>query len=156
MLLLHPTPSRATHVTTDLSPKKRHVTLKVLLEVTGWRILKCGFVSLSIEIERAIAVDAGIHILPKSEDDYKNIIYLFKEGKVPHHTFPFPFEKNIQVVVRWSPPEQVIRERLKQKGYSPHHIIRLKGNGGMPTHLAVVILRLVRPRKYSMNINCCA
>ncbi|CAH1962174.1 unnamed protein product [Acanthoscelides obtectus] len=42
----------------------------------------------SIKIDRAVAVDAGIRIVPKSEDDCRKIIRLFEEENVPHHTFP--------------------------------------------------------------------
>nr|CAH7760020.1 unnamed protein product [Callosobruchus chinensis] len=89
------------------------------------------------------AVDAGIRIVPKTEDDYRKIVRLFKEENIPHHTFPLPSERNIHAVIRGIPAsttEQEIKEELEQKGYVPHHIIRLKRNGGVPMPLVVVIL----------------
>nr|CAH7734113.1 unnamed protein product [Callosobruchus chinensis] len=124
-----------------MSSKPRRVTPIVLREVTGWRALNCKFVSLGIEVERAIAVGMGFRIIPKSDDDYKKIIRLFKEEKVPHHTFPLPSKRNIHAVIRGIPAsfsEQVIREELEQKGYSPHHIIRLKRSSGVPIPLAYI------------------
>ncbi|CAH1960831.1 unnamed protein product [Acanthoscelides obtectus] len=46
-------------------------------------------------IDRAVAVDAEIRIVPKGEDDYRKIVRLFKEENVPYHTFPLSSEHNI-------------------------------------------------------------
>ncbi|CAH1976162.1 unnamed protein product [Acanthoscelides obtectus] len=102
-----------------------------------------SFISLGIKIDQAVAVDAGIRIVPKSEDDYRKIIRLFKEENVPHHTFPLPSERNIHAVIRGilaSTAEQEITEELEQKGYTPLHVIRLKRNDGVSMPLVVVIL----------------
>ncbi|CAH2004798.1 unnamed protein product [Acanthoscelides obtectus] len=102
-----------------------------------------GMTSLGIRIERAVAVDAGIRIIPKTEDDYRRIIRLFKEENIPHHTFPLPTERNNHAVIRGIPAsttEQEVKGELEQKGYAPFHIIRLKRNGGVPMPLMVVIL----------------
>ncbi|CAH1987710.1 unnamed protein product [Acanthoscelides obtectus] len=82
-----------------------------------------------IKFERAVVVDAGIRIIPKSEDDYRRIIRLFSKEEVPHHTFPLPPERNIHAVIRGvhaTLSEIEIKEELQQRGYSPLHIIRLK------------------------------
>ncbi|CAH1981760.1 unnamed protein product [Acanthoscelides obtectus] len=42
------------------------------------RTLNYSFVSLGIRIERAVAVDAGIRFIPKTEDDYRRIIRFSK------------------------------------------------------------------------------
>ncbi|CAH2014278.1 unnamed protein product [Acanthoscelides obtectus] len=97
----------------------------------------------SIRIERAVAVVAGIRILPKTEDDYRRIVRLFREKDVPHHTFPLPSERNIHAVVRGIPAmfsELEIKRELEQRGYTPLHVIRLKRSGGAPMPLVVVIL----------------
>ncbi|CAH1990253.1 unnamed protein product [Acanthoscelides obtectus] len=96
-----------------------------------------------LENTSPIAVDAELRIVPKSEDDYRKIIRLFKEENVRHHTFPLPSERNIHAVIRRIPAstaEQEIKEELEQKGYTPIHVIRLKRDGGVPMPLVVVIL----------------
>ncbi|CAH2013786.1 unnamed protein product, partial [Acanthoscelides obtectus] len=108
-----------------------------------WRTLNYKFVSLGIKIDRAVAVDAGIRIIPKSEEDYRKIIRLFREEEVPHHTFPLPSERNIHAVVRGVSinfSDTDIKGELEQRGYSRNHIIRLKRSGGAPMPLVVVIL----------------
>ncbi|CAH1953365.1 unnamed protein product, partial [Acanthoscelides obtectus] len=103
---------------------------------------------------RAVAVDAGIRILPKTEDDYRRIIHLFREEDVPHHTFPLPSERNIHAVVRGIPAmfsEQEIKGELEQMGYTPLHIIRLKRSGGAPMPLVVVILPKIEKSQQLFN-----
>ncbi|CAH1995917.1 unnamed protein product [Acanthoscelides obtectus] len=107
-----------------------------------------------IKIERAVAVDAGIRILPKTEDDYRRIVRLFREEDVPHHTFPLPSERNIHAVVRGIPAmfsEQEMKGELEQRGYTPLHIIRLKRSGGAPMPLVVVILPKIEKSQQLFN-----
>nr|CAI5835811.1 unnamed protein product [Callosobruchus analis] len=97
---------------------------------------------MRVQIERAVAVDVGIRIIPRSEDDYRKIIRLFREEDVPHHTLLLPSERNIHAVIRGVPAtlkEAEIKEELQQRGYAPLHIIRLKRSGA-PMPLVVVIL----------------
>nr|CAI5837636.1 unnamed protein product [Callosobruchus analis] len=118
------------------------ITPVVLRDASKWRAVNHKFISIGIKIERAVAVDAGIRIIPRSEDDYRKIIRLFREEDVPHHTFPLPSERNIHAVIRGVPAtlkEADIKEELQQKGYAPLHIIRLKRSGA-PMPLVVVIL----------------
>ncbi|CAH2016899.1 unnamed protein product, partial [Acanthoscelides obtectus] len=65
-------------------------------------------------------------------------------GTTPHTSaFPPPSERNIHAIIRGIPAtfnEQEVKEELEQKDYSPHHIIRLKRNGGIPMPLMVLIL----------------
>nr|CAI5820523.1 unnamed protein product [Callosobruchus analis] len=126
-------PSQASQETTE--PRKMRITPVVLRDASKWRAVNHKFISIGIKIERAVAVDAGIRIIPRSEDDYR-------EEDVPHHTFPHPSERNIHAVIRGVPAtlkEADIKEELQQKGYAPLHIIRLKRSGA-PTPLVVVIL----------------
>ncbi|CAH1967213.1 unnamed protein product [Acanthoscelides obtectus] len=74
--------------TTAQPLRKVRVTPIVLRDASRWRGVNHKFISLGIKFERAVAVDAGIRIIPKSEDDYRRIIRLFREEEVPHHTFP--------------------------------------------------------------------
>nr|CAI5848515.1 unnamed protein product [Callosobruchus analis] len=118
------------------------ITPVVLRDASKWWDVNHKFISLGIKIERAVAVDAGIRIIPRSEDDYRKIIWLFRKEGVPHHTFPLPSERNIHAVIRGVPAtlkEADIKEELQQRGYAPLHIIRLK-RGGAPMPLVVVIL----------------
>nr|CAI5834086.1 unnamed protein product [Callosobruchus analis] len=132
-------PSQASQETTE--PRRMRITPVVLRDASKWRAVNHKFISIGIKIERAVAVDAGIRIIPRSEDDYRKIIRLFREDDVPHHTFPLPSERNIHAVIRGVPAtlkEADIKEELQQKGYAPLHIIRLKRGAPMP--LVVVIL----------------
>ncbi|CAH1956815.1 unnamed protein product, partial [Acanthoscelides obtectus] len=136
-------PSSGSLNTQAQSPRQVRITPIVLRDATKWRTLNYSFVSLGVRIERAVAVDAGIRIIPKTEDDYRRIIRLFKEENIPHHTFPLPTEHNIHAVIRGIPAsttEQEVKGELEQKGYAPFHIIRLKRNGGVLMPLMVVIL----------------
>nr|CAH7728895.1 unnamed protein product [Callosobruchus chinensis] len=136
-------PSQAAVDTQAQQIRQGRVTPVVLRDATRWRTVNYSFISLGIKITRAIAVDVGIRIIPKTEDDYRKIARLFKEENIRHHTFPLPSERNIHAVIRGIPvstTEQEIKEELEQKGYVPHHIIRLKRNGGKPMPLIVVIL----------------
>nr|CAI5832294.1 unnamed protein product [Callosobruchus analis] len=126
-------PSQASQETTE--PRKMRITPVVLRDASKWRAVNHKFISIGIKIERAVAVDAGIRIIPRSEDDYR-------EEDVPHHTFPLPSERNIHAIIRGVPAtlkEADIKEKLQQKGYAPLHIIRLKRSGA-PMPLVVVIL----------------
>nr|CAH7728797.1 unnamed protein product [Callosobruchus chinensis] len=128
-------PSQAAIDTQAQQIRQGRVTPVVLRDTTRWRTVNYSFISLCIKITRAIAVDAGIRIIPKTEDDYQE--------NIPHHTFPLLSERNIHAVFRGIPvstTEQEIKEKLEQKGYALHHIIRLKRNGGKPMPLVVVIL----------------
>nr|CAH7718893.1 unnamed protein product [Callosobruchus chinensis] len=63
-------------------------------------------------------------------------------------------ERNIHAVIRGIPAsttEQEIKEELEQKGYVPHHIIRLKRNGGVPMPLVVVILPKTEKSQQAFN-----
>ncbi|CAH1984527.1 unnamed protein product [Acanthoscelides obtectus] len=74
------------------------------------------------------------YVVPKSEDGYRNIICLFIEENVPHHTFPLPSERNIHAIrgIPASTAEQEIKEELEQKGYTPLHVLRLKRKAACP------------------------
>ncbi|CAH2006141.1 unnamed protein product [Acanthoscelides obtectus] len=136
------------------SPRKVRVTPIVLRDASRWRGVNHKFISLGIKFERAVAVDAGIRIIPKSEDDYRRIIRLFREEEVPHHTFPLPSERNIHAVIRGvhaTLSEIEIKEELQQRGYSPLHIIRLKRGGGVPMPLVVVILPKIEKSQQLFN-----
>ncbi|CAH1986473.1 unnamed protein product [Acanthoscelides obtectus] len=126
--------------TTAQPPRKVRVTPIVLRDASRWRGVNHKFISLGIKFERAVAVDAGIRIIPKSEDDYRRIIRLFREEDVAHHTFPLPSERNVHAVIRGvhaTLSEIEIKEELQQRGYSPLLIIRLKrGGGGGGSHTA--------------------
>ncbi|CAH1979915.1 unnamed protein product [Acanthoscelides obtectus] len=101
-----------------------------------------------------VAVDAGIRILAKTEDDYRRIVRLFREEDVLHPTFPLPSERNIHAVVRGIPAifsEQEIKGELEQRGYTPLHIIRLKRNGIAPMPLVVVILPKIEKSQQLFN-----
>nr|CAI5826124.1 unnamed protein product [Callosobruchus analis] len=118
------------------------ITPVVLRDASKWRAVNHKFISIGIKIEGAVAVDAGIRIIPRSEDDYRKIIRLFREEDVPHHTYPLPSERNIHAVIRGVPATLKgadIKEELQHKGYAPLHIIRLKRSGA-PMPLVVVIL----------------
>nr|CAI5827697.1 unnamed protein product [Callosobruchus analis] len=133
-------PSQASQETTE--PRKMRITPVVLRDASKWWAVNHKLISIGIKIERAVAVDAGIRIIPKSEDDYRKIIRLFREENVPHHTFPLPSERNIHAVIRGVPvtlKEADIKEELQQRGYAPVLIIRLKRSGA-PMPLVVVIL----------------
>ncbi|CAH2016525.1 unnamed protein product [Acanthoscelides obtectus] len=103
-------PSSGSLNTQAQSPRQVRITPIVLRDATKWRTLNYSFVSLSIRIERAVAVDAGIRIIPKTEDDYRRIIRLFKEENIPHHTFPLPTERNIHAVIRGIPASTTEQE----------------------------------------------
>nr|CAI5864264.1 unnamed protein product [Callosobruchus analis] len=129
------------------------ITPVVLRDASKWRAVNHKFISIGIKIERAVAVDAGIRIIPRSEDDYRKIIRLFREEDVPHYTFPLPSERNIHAVIRGVPAtlkEADIKEELQQKGYAPLHIIRLK-RGGAPMPLVVVILPKLKKSRELVN-----
>ncbi|CAH1988363.1 unnamed protein product [Acanthoscelides obtectus] len=132
--------------TTAQPPRKLRVTPIVLRYASRWRGVK--FISLGNKSERAVAVDAGIRIIPKSGDDYR------REEEVPHHTFPLPSERNIHAVIRGvhaTLSEIEIKEELQQRGYSPLHIIRLKRGGGVPMRLVVVILPKIEKSQQLFN-----
>ncbi|CAH2017929.1 unnamed protein product, partial [Acanthoscelides obtectus] len=140
--------------TTAQPPRKVRVTPIVLRDASRWRGVNHEFISLGIKFERAVAVDAGIRIIPKSEDNYRSIIRLFREEEVPHHTFPQPSERNIHAVTRGvhaTLSEIEIKEELQQRRYSPLHIIRLKRGGGMPMPLVVVILPKIEKSQQLFN-----
>ncbi|CAH1986340.1 unnamed protein product [Acanthoscelides obtectus] len=108
----------------------------------------------SIKIERAVAVDAGIRILPKTKDDYRRIVRLFREADVPYHTFPLPSERNIHALLRGIPAmfsEQEIKGELEQRGYTPLHIIRFKRSGGAPMPLVVLLLPKIEKSQQLFN-----
>nr|CAI5826366.1 unnamed protein product [Callosobruchus analis] len=94
-------PLQASQETAD--PRRMRITPVVLRDASKWRTVNHKFISIGIKIERAVAVDAGIRIIPRSEDDYRKIIRLFREEDVPHHTFPLPSERNIHAVIRGIP-----------------------------------------------------
>ncbi|CAH2011240.1 unnamed protein product, partial [Acanthoscelides obtectus] len=149
-----PSTSQVPEDTTAQPPRKVRVTPIVLRDASRWRGVNHKFISLGIKFERAVAVDAGIRIIPKSEDDYRRIIRLFREEEVPHHTFPLPSERNIHAVIRGvhaTLSEIEIKEELQQRGYSPLHIIRLKRGGGVPMPLVVVILPKVEKSQQLFN-----
>nr|CAI5852630.1 unnamed protein product [Callosobruchus analis] len=115
-------PSQASQETTE--PRKMRITPVVLRDALKWRAANHKFISLGIKIkiERAVAVDAGIRIIPRFEDDYR-------EEDVPHHTFPLPSERNIHAVIRGVPAtlkEAKIKEELQQTGICPskHYSIK--------------------------------
>nr|CAI5868887.1 unnamed protein product [Callosobruchus analis] len=92
------------------------ITPVVLRDDSKWRTVNHKFISIGIKIERAVAVDAGIRIIPRSEDDYRKIIRLFRKEDVPHHTFPLPSDRNIHAVIRGVPAtlkEADIKEELQ-------------------------------------------
>nr|CAH7748176.1 unnamed protein product [Callosobruchus chinensis] len=110
--------------------------------------------ALAIKIIRAIAVNAAIRIVPKTEDDYCKIVRLFREENIPHHTFPLLSERNIHAVIRGiaeSATGQGIKEVLEQKAYALHHIIRLKPNDGVPIPMVVVILLKTAKSQQAFN-----
>ncbi|CAH1968204.1 unnamed protein product [Acanthoscelides obtectus] len=149
-----PSTSQVSEDTTAQPPRKVRVTPIVLRDASRWRGVNDKFISLGIKFERAVAVDAGIRIIPKSEDDYRRIIRLFRAEEVPHHTFPLPSERNIHAVIRGVPAtlsETEIKEELQQRGYSPLHIIRLKRGGGVPMPLVVVILPRIEKSQQLFN-----
>nr|CAI5831809.1 unnamed protein product [Callosobruchus analis] len=135
-------PSQAPQETTE--PRKIRITPVVLRDASKWRAVNHKFISIGIKIERAVAVDAGIGIIPRSEDDYREV-------DVPHHTFPLPSERNIHAVIRRVPAtlkEADIKEELQQKGYAPLHIIRLKRSGApMPLVVVVILPKLEKSRE---------
>nr|CAI5851816.1 unnamed protein product [Callosobruchus analis] len=93
----------------------------VLRDASKWRAVNHKFISLGIKIVRAVAVDAGIWIIPRYEVDYRKIIRLLREEDVPHHTFPLFSERNIHAVTRGVPAtlkEIDIKEELQQRGYA--------------------------------------
>ncbi|CAH2007764.1 unnamed protein product [Acanthoscelides obtectus] len=149
-----PSTSQAPEDTTAQPPRKVRVTPIVLRDASRWRGVNHKFIPLGIKFERAVAVDAGIRIIPKSDDDYRRIIRLFREEEVPHHTFPLPSERNIHAVIRGvhaTLSEIEIKEELQQRGYSPLHIIRLKRGGGVPMPLVVVILPKIEKSQQLFN-----
>nr|CAI5845181.1 unnamed protein product [Callosobruchus analis] len=112
--------SRASQETTE--PRRMRITSVILRDASKWRAVNHKFILIGIKIESAVAVYAGIRIIPRSEDDYR-------EEDVPHHTFPLASERNIHAVIRGVPAtlkEADIKEEFQQKGYAPLHIIRLK------------------------------
>nr|CAI5846049.1 unnamed protein product [Callosobruchus analis] len=126
-------PTQASQETTE--PRKMRITPVVLRDASRWRAVNHKFISIGTKIERAVAVDEGIRIIPRSEDDYR-------EEDVPHHTFPLPSERNVHAVIKGVPAtlkQADIKEELQQKGYAPLHFIRLKRSGA-PMPLVVVIL----------------
>ncbi|CAH2011569.1 unnamed protein product, partial [Acanthoscelides obtectus] len=140
--------------TTAQPPRRVSVTPIVLRDTPRWRSVNHKFISLGIKFERTVAVDAGIRIIPKSEDDYHRTIPLFREEEVPHHTFPLLSERNIHAVIRGVPAtlsETETKGELQQRRCSPLHIIRLKHGGGVPMPLVVVILSKIEKSQQLFN-----
>nr|CAH7734085.1 unnamed protein product [Callosobruchus chinensis] len=74
------------------------------------------FISLGIKIDFAVAVDARIGIVARSEDDCRKIIRHFREEDVPH----------IDAVISGVPytlSEAEMKKELQQRIYAPLHII---------------------------------
>nr|CAH7765227.1 unnamed protein product [Callosobruchus chinensis] len=116
-------PSQAAIYTQAQQIRQGRVTPVALRDATRWRTVNSSFISLGITITRAIAVNAGIRSIPKTEDDYRKIVRLFKEENIPYHTFPLPSERNIHAVIRGIPvstTDQEIKEELELKGYALH------------------------------------
>nr|CAH7741859.1 unnamed protein product [Callosobruchus chinensis] len=103
-------------------PRKLRITPVVLRDASKWRAANHKILSLDIKIERAPANNAGIRILPRSHDDHRKIVRLFREENVSHHTSPLASERNIHAVIRGipaAPAEAKIKEELQRRRYAP-------------------------------------
>ncbi|CAH1957383.1 unnamed protein product [Acanthoscelides obtectus] len=131
----------ASTVAQQLQP--RRISPVELREPEKWRNVNYQFIILAIKMNCAVAIDGGIRIVPKTKDDYRKIIWHFKEQNIAYHTFPLQSKRNIHAVLRSIPAslnEKEMKQVLDQKGYTPLHLIRLKRSGGTPMPLVVVIL----------------
>ncbi|KAK9717100.1 hypothetical protein QE152_g24371 [Popillia japonica] len=110
----------------------------VLREKSGW----CG---ISAEIRRkglnflkAQNIAEGIRVFPTAESDFRGIVKFFTSEKIPFHTYQLPSEKGLNVVIRGIPseiPEDQILKHLRELGFSPDSVARLRrrrGGASMP------------------------
>ncbi|CAH1998584.1 unnamed protein product [Acanthoscelides obtectus] len=133
----------------DISDDGRTANTRTLQNISGVKIIL-----LSVEFQRAINIDSGIRIVPKTVDDYRKIIDIFNDHNFPPHTFALPEERNIHAIIRGVPIhflDSEIKHEIESLGYSPLDLVRLKKKGGVPMPLVCEVLPKSESNKQIFN-----
>lgn len=124
-------------------PSRTRVPPIVIRDKNAYPNVSNYFKMKKFNFSNAVTTSEGVKIFPCTPEDYRGMTGYLEEQKVPFHTFSFPEEKSLHIVIRgvlesWSTDK--VKSDLIELGFSPSNIYRWFRKDGSPLPLMLVIL----------------
>lgn len=145
----HPVAKDIVHASSDMditetiAPKKPHVPPVVIRNKAAYQNFSNLLKINKINVIKATTVTEGVKLHPETPKDYNKMLKLLETEKIPFHSFRFPDEKELHVVLRgileeWSCEK--IKIDLEELNFTPSRVIRWYRKDGTPMPLVLVFL----------------
>lgn len=137
--------------------KRNTIPPIVLRDKNKWTNLQTRLRLDKIGYTRAINASEGIRIYPATDDDYRHMIRLVDNEKVPYHSYKLPEDQNLKVVLRGIPSEydtDMVTRELTDRHFPPIKTIRLtktKDGKTIPMPLVLVIMDKTHRKIYDIT-----
>lgn len=136
-------------------PKKPHVPPIVIRNKASYQNFSNVLKTNKVNIVKATTIAEGVKLHPDSPQDYNKILKLLDTEKIPYHSFRFPDEKELHVVLRgvleeWNTDK--IKQDLVDLNFTPSRVIRWFRKDGSPMPLVLVFLPKTQKNIFELKI----
>ncbi|GJQ66692.1 hypothetical protein Trydic_g19913 [Trypoxylus dichotomus] len=109
---------------TSAVPKKEgRIPPVVLRDKARWMRVNAEIQQLGVNIVKVVNAQVGIRIQPATASDYRRLVEIVTNMKVPFHSYQLTEEKPLKIVLRGLPEE--IQEDLAQQGFATATVKRM-------------------------------
>ncbi|GJQ79066.1 hypothetical protein Trydic_g18471, partial [Trypoxylus dichotomus] len=114
---------------TSAVPKKEgRIPPVVLRDKARWMRVNAEIQQLGVKIIKVVNAQVGIRIQPATASDYRRLVEIVTNMKVPFHSYQLTEEKPLKIVLRGLPEEisdEEIQEDLAQQGFATATVKRM-------------------------------
>jgi hypothetical protein len=103
-------------------PAESKIPPVIIRDASKWSSISSAMTQRKIAFSKSQSCVDGIRVNPVSSDDFRALIHLLEERKVPFHSFILPEEKTLRAVFRTVPVEinlDDVKSYLVNQGLAP-------------------------------------
>ncbi|KAJ3631965.1 hypothetical protein MTP99_013064 [Tenebrio molitor] len=117
-------PAPAKTVVQQKPPPESKIPPVIIRDASKWSSVSSAMTQKKIAFTKAQSCVDGIRVNPVTSDDFRALIHLLEERKVPFHSFTLPEEKTLRAVFRTVPLDDV-KSDLENQGLAPIKVTRM-------------------------------
>jgi hypothetical protein len=109
-------------------PPESKIPPVISRDASKWSSVSSAMTQKKIAFTKAQSCVDGIRVNPVTSDDFRALIHLLEERKVPFHSFTLPEEKTLRAVFRTVPIEiclDDVKSDLENQGLAPIKVTRM-------------------------------
>ncbi|GJQ76684.1 hypothetical protein Trydic_g5205, partial [Trypoxylus dichotomus] len=119
---------KRTSAPSDVPKKEGRIPPVVLRDKARWMRVNAEIQQLGVKIVKVVNAQVGIRIQPATASDYRRLVEIVTNLRVPFHSYQLTEEKPLKIVLRGLPEEisdEEIQEDLAQQGFATATVKRM-------------------------------